>query len=351
MTQTSRLALPLLAAGQAQKHVTLNETLLTLDTLVQLAFSQGPLNTPPVVPDEGMRVLVGTAPTAEFAGKSNQIAEWLDGAWRYLVPQGGWLAVKVPECLCYLFDGSAWRILPLVNIDQLGIGATPSSDNRLAVASNASLFTHNGTSHRMAINKAAAAQTASVQFQDNYTSMAEIGLTGNDNFSVKVSPNGSSWKSALVVDRTSGWVGVGITAPNAPLDIAGPDNSYVIALRGGSQVLSYQTYGTNAYFWNYGGNMIMGTNAAYDLQIGTNATERMRFTAAGGIGVGKANPSVAFDVAGAMRVGQYAKASLPSATTSGAGAMLYVSDESGGAVLAFSDGSAWRRVTDRAVVT
>ena len=34
-----------------------------------------------------------------------------------------------------------------------------------------------------------------------------------------------------------------------------------------------------------------------------------------------------------------------------AAASIYVSDETGGAVLAFSDGTNWRRVTDRAVVS
>ena len=41
----------------------------------------------------------------------------------------------------------------------------------------------------------------------------------------------------------------------------------------------------------------------------------------------------------------------PSASTEGAGAIIYVSDEVGGAVLAFSDGTNWRRVTDRAVIS
>lgn len=44
-------------------------------------------------------------------------------------------------------------------------------------------------------------------------------------------------------------------------------------------------------------------------------------------------------------------AGLPSAGTAGAGRLVYVSNESGGAVPAFSDGAAWRRVTDRAVVS
>lgn len=45
----------------------------------------------------------------------------------------------------------------------------------------------------------------------------------------------------------------------------------------------------------------------------------------------------------------YTVATLP--TTSTAGGMIYVSDESGGAVMAFSDGTNWRRVTDRAIVS
>ncbi len=47
--------------------------------------------------------------------------------------------------------------------------------------------------------------------------------------------------------------------------------------------------------------------------------------------------------------GTYTVATLPSAA--GAGAMIFVSDEAGGAVVAFSDGTNWRRVTDRAIVS
>lgn len=46
----------------------------------------------------------------------------------------------------------------------------------------------------------------------------------------------------------------------------------------------------------------------------------------------------------------YTVATLPSAARWEAG-MIYVSDETGGAVPAFSDGTDWRRVTDRAVVS
>jgi hypothetical protein len=46
----------------------------------------------------------------------------------------------------------------------------------------------------------------------------------------------------------------------------------------------------------------------------------------------------------------FAKADLPSAS-SYPRCLIFVTDEGGGAVPAFSDGSAWRRVTDRAVVS
>ena len=45
----------------------------------------------------------------------------------------------------------------------------------------------------------------------------------------------------------------------------------------------------------------------------------------------------------------YVVANLPDSSV--AGQMIYVSDETGGAVMAFSDGSNWRRITDRAIVS
>ncbi|MCH2076158.1 MAG: DUF2793 domain-containing protein [Rhodobacteraceae bacterium] len=56
-------------------------------------------------------------------------------------------------------------------------------------------------------------------------------------------------------------------------------------------------------------------------------------------------------VSGPARLGNFTVTTLPSASGAGAGAIIYVSDESGGAVTAFSDGSAWRRTTDRAIVS
>lgn len=55
-----------------------------------------------------------------------------------------------------------------------------------------------------------------------------------------------------------------------------------------------------------------------------------------------------FTVGVPVNLKSYTVATLPSAAT--AGGFIYVSNEVGGAVPAFSDGANWRRVTDRAIV-
>ena len=51
---------------------------------------------------------------------------------------------------------------------------------------------------------------------------------------------------------------------------------------------------------------------------------------------------------GLFQAPSYTVATLPQPVE---GLVAFVSDEAGGAVLAFADGAAWRRVTDRAVVS
>lgn len=61
--------------------------------------------------------------------------------------------------------------------------------------------------------------------------------------------------------------------------------------------------------------------------------------------------------AGPFSIQGYLVASLPSASDNGfSGAnpfssIIFISDESGGATIAFSDGTNWRRVTDNAIVS
>ena len=61
------------------------------------------------------------------------------------------------------------------------------------------------------------------------------------------------------------------------------------------------------------------------------------------------------NLTGVTRLRTYTVANLPDPADyqpdSGGAALIYVSDETGGAVTAFSDGTDWRRTTDRAVVS
>jgi hypothetical protein len=53
----------------------------------------------------------------------------------------------------------------------------------------------------------------------------------------------------------------------------------------------------------------------------------------------------------AQKLVSYTVAGVPSAATAGAGSMIYVSDETGGATMAFSDGTNWKRCSDLATVS
>lgn len=69
------------------------------------------------------------------------------------------------------------------------------------------------------------------------------------------------------------------------------------------------------------------------------------------VGVGTDTPTVKLDVVGAIKCASYTVATTPSASASGAGAMIYVTDDIGGATPAWSDGTNWRRASDRAIIT
>ncbi|MDZ4391352.1 DUF2793 domain-containing protein [Cypionkella sp.] len=92
-----------------------------------------------------------------------------------------------------------------VTTDQLGLGgASPDATNRLSVNAPATLLNHDGAGHQLKLNKAAAAQTASLTFQTGFSGRAEMGTTGSDDFAIKVSPDGSTFYTAMTVARATG---------------------------------------------------------------------------------------------------------------------------------------------------
>lgn len=208
---TPKLSLPYILPSQAQKHVTHNEALRALDVLVQLAVASNGADDPPAEPAEGERHIIGDTPTGGWAGQAGKVGAWQDGGWVFYEPQDGWLAWSQADSRLLVFHDGQWNdaeqpVTVVQNGEFVGVNTTADAASRLAVASPASLFTHEGAGHQLKINKAAAGDTASVLFQDGWSARAEFGLTGDDDWHVKVSPDGAAWHEAIVVDRESGKV-------------------------------------------------------------------------------------------------------------------------------------------------
>jgi hypothetical protein len=159
--------------------------------------------------------------------------------------------------------------------------------------------------------------------------------------------DGPAWVSPNL--QNAGLVGVGATADSTNrLAVAAAAVLFTHAGAGVQVKVNKNTLGDAASFLfqnNWSGRAEFGLCGDDDFHVkvsadGSGWVEAMKIDGSTG--------RAAFT--GAVKVGSCAKALLPSATLSGAGAVIYVSDEAGGAVLAFSDGENWRRATDRAVV-
>lgn len=214
MSQTPNLALPFLAAGQAQKHVTLNEIAEILDSAAHLSVLSRTLGTPPTSPAPGERYLLPSVTTGVWQGQSGKVASWNGFNWRFLEPREGWLVWDQSTDTHIVFNGTTWLDIgnggSIQNAAWVGINTTADNSNRLAVKSDGVLFSHedgvgNGDM-RAAMNKLALANTVSQLYQTGFSGRAETGLMGNDQFAIKVSADGTTWKQALVINPTSGVV-------------------------------------------------------------------------------------------------------------------------------------------------
>lgn len=108
--ETGRLKLPMLEPGQAQKEMTHNEALATLDLAVQASVLAAGLDTPPATPAIGESWIVGAAPGGDWAGHALKLAGWTAGGWRFIAPFAGLSAWSVADGAVARFDGVGWRI-------------------------------------------------------------------------------------------------------------------------------------------------------------------------------------------------------------------------------------------------
>jgi len=229
---TPNLSLPYLMPAQAQKHVTVNESIRMLDALIQMNILDRDLTSPPGNPADGDRYIVAASATGSWAAKANQIAAYQDGAWMFYAPREGFTVWVADEDKLVAFNGTAWVVAGGGSINStplIGVNATADTTNRLSVASAATLLNHEGAGHQVKINKANAADTASLLFQTGFSGRAEIGTTGNDRLSFKLSADGVTWRTAMIMDAT-GSVLVSANSSSVPapptqtvLHVAGAD--------------------------------------------------------------------------------------------------------------------------------
>lgn len=215
MAISPNLELPLILPSQAQKHVTHNEALVILDAVVQLAVADRDLNEPPGGEAEGDRFIVASGATGAWAGRDGRIALFQDGGWTFLTPLPGWIAWVVDEAALVFWTGAAWTdftdgVAVLQNLSLLGIGTTADASNPFSAKLNKALWTaltagEGGDGDlRYTLNKEGASSVLSLLMQSNWSGRAELGLIGDDNLTLKVSPDGLAWTTALSIDRTTG---------------------------------------------------------------------------------------------------------------------------------------------------
>ena len=146
----------------------------------------------------------------------------------------------------------------LGSLTQVGINATADSTNKLSVSSDAVLFNKATNDSRVKVNKNSSSDTASHLFQSNFSGHAEFGLIGNNNFTLKVSPEGSTWKDAIIVDNSTG----GVNCKNdvdvdGNLNVGATNEAGIMEVKNSSGITTAKMNADGESFIN-GGSLIIG---------------------------------------------------------------------------------------------
>lgn len=214
---SARLNLPYLAAGQLQKHVTLNEALTRLDALIQTAVVSRTLAVEPTAADDGaLYILPEGATGADWAGRAaGTLMRAEAGGWRLVEAPDGLLAVVLDSQEVLVRRGGTWAPLPLgekvlQQLTRLGLNTDADAANVFAARLNKALWTALESESggdgdlRFTFNKQGAGDVLSLLFQSGWGGRAELGLIGDDDLRLKVSADGGTWRDVFAVDRTTG---------------------------------------------------------------------------------------------------------------------------------------------------
>lgn len=145
MATTTRLALPMLEAGQAQKEMFHNEALALLDLLVGASVEAALRDDPPAQPEVGQSWIVGPAATGDWAGKAGAIAGWTPGGWRFISPPEGFSVWDRATGTIARRVAGSWRSdRPGAAIAPPAGGSTVDTEARAAIAAMLTLLRQRG---------------------------------------------------------------------------------------------------------------------------------------------------------------------------------------------------------------
>lgn len=222
---TPRLDLPMLAANQAQKHVTMNEALLRLDGLVHLSVAEARSH-PPSAPEAGSRYRVVWPSSGAWSGHEGTIAERMDGNWIFRQPRTGWYAYREDVGQVEVFDGEDWqplatRLGPLDDLTRLGIGTNATAETPLLAQLNQALLSApdaGAPDIRLTLNRQGEEAVASVIFATDHEAGGEIGLTAAG---VEIKTRAGGGLATALRIAPDGSVSVGPDTAFARLDVSG----------------------------------------------------------------------------------------------------------------------------------
>jgi hypothetical protein len=170
MSDTStNLTLPYLFGGQAQKHVTVNESLRRLDAIVQLAVASATASTQPANPADGAVHIVppGKSGAQWSSFSDHSLAYYRDGSWEQIIPREGWLAHARDTDQLLHFTGAAWTMyapgqaLAVSSSDRLlgraSAGAGPAEEIACTAAGRALIDDANASAQRTTLGLGTAA--------------------------------------------------------------------------------------------------------------------------------------------------------------------------------------------------
>ncbi len=320
-----RSKLPLLVAEQAQKHVTHNEALRLLDALVKTRVVEQGLTAPPGSPAEGDIYIPGSGATGDWSAWDFNLATYLDGAWQKIVPQVGWLVYDIDQDAYYKFEGGPTYWVEFVSGGSGDVtGPASATDNGIPRFDGTGGKTLQSSSATLG-DDGALEIVSSSQFRPTVT------LTNTYDASINTGPywNSRRSRSGLAVqsgDALGTFNFQGADADNSNQN-AGSVACAAAAAPGSGYVPCYFRFVT--------------TNTS------GSSGERARISSEGDIQMGGANTVI--DANRIHRLRSYTVATLPTPGT--AARLAWCSDETGGPVPVYDDGTNWRRVSDGAVAS